>query len=183
MNEQNHNHSYTGSNLEGLLEKLRLMESESLRTLRRWKIIISILGTIIILSVILDPNLMMIIEGICLICLFILYAFTIRRIREKPFDLSVKELLQYKLKESRFIQPVTILAALFAAPLIYIGISILITRYLNLKILGFSTFFLTNTIFAVFFVLVLLLAYFVWRRKNITVIRSIKQCLEELSGM
>ncbi|MBK7173771.1 MAG: hypothetical protein IPH84_11180 [Bacteroidales bacterium] len=183
MNEINQNSGSTGSNLEGLLEKLRNMESESLRELRRWKIIISILGIIIILSVILDPNLVMIIEGICLSGLFILYTYTIRRIRLKPFDLSVKELLQYKLKESRFIQPLTILAALFAAPLIYIGISILITRYLNLNIQGCTMFCLTNIIFAVFFVLVLLLAYFVWYRKNKPVILSIKQCLEELSGV
>lgn len=182
MNEITQNTNSPGNNLEGLLEKLRKMESKNLRELRRWKIIISILGTIIISSVLLDPNPVMIIDGICLIGLFILYTYSIRRIRVKPFDLSVKELLQHKLKESRFLQPVTILAALLAAPLIYNGISILLTRYLNVKMHGCTTFCLTNMIFAVFFVLVILLAYLVWYRKYQPVINSIKQCLGELSG-
>jgi len=182
MNEQGPDNNAAGNNLEELLEKLRNMDSENIRELRRWKIIISILGSIILLSVLLDPNPMMIIEGISLTGLFILYTYSIRRLRLKPFDLSVKELLVHKRKESRFFQPVTFLAALFAAPLIYIGIHIVLTRYLQLEVEGCSTLCLVNALFAIFFVLVLLVAYLVWYRKYQPLIRSINRCLEELSG-
>lgn len=180
MNETNKNISTAINDVEELLGKLRKIESKNMQELFRWKIIIGILGTIIFLSVILDPNPVMIVDGLCLAGLFILYTYSIRQYKMSTLHLSVKELLLLKQKRARFFQPVTLAGVILSAPLIYNGISILFTRYLHINIQGCSNSCFINIFFALFFASVLLLAYFVWRRKTHPILISINKCLEDL---
>jgi hypothetical protein len=68
----------------------------------------------------------------------------------------------------------------FAFPLIAVGFNTLFTRYIPVSILGLGQEPSNILLASIFFIVVLIIAYFVWRRKSAGIFKEIRQNLIEL---
>jgi hypothetical protein len=129
---------------------------------------------------VLDAELFMIIDIICLLGLFTLYRVYYLQLIHKDYSVSVKQQLKRASQSYRFFNRYFIISAVFAFPLIAVGFNTLFTRYIPVSILGLGQEPSNILLASIFFIVVLIIAYFVWRRKSAGIFKEIRQNLIEL---
>lgn len=176
----NNSTSSASERLDHLLEELRALDSRNLKEIRRWRVImatIAIMYTILLLG---KPSLLLSIEVICLYGFFIIYHFAAKEMSKKNFALPVKELLLNTRRRYSLFRPATLISAVLAVPLIYGGIDVFLRRYLHPDIPGLSEDGTIILVFVLFYLLVLLAAYFAWRYRYAAIRKEIDQNLRDL---
>ena len=167
--------------LDMLLTEMRRMDENNLRESRRWRVIMAVCVMFYALLLIANPNGFILTEVICFYGLFMLHHFNVQKLRKKDFSLSVKQELMNTRKRFGFFRPVTLIAAVLAAPIIYGGIDVMFSRYIHASVFVYGDNFIVPIVFVLFFALVLLAAYLVWRNRYAEIQKKIDQSLEELS--
>jgi hypothetical protein len=136
----------------------------------------SVMGVLMVVLVFLSSTPILIIDVACLFIFFMIYTYSIYVLSHKDYSLPIKQILINNRKSLRLLNPLTIVSALAAAPMIYGGIHVLLTRY----ILKDPDIFTVIIVFGSFYVLVLIAAYVVWYKRYNRVLMEINRILKEL---
>ena len=168
------------SSTSHLMDELKRFDNRNLLELRRWQILIGVISLFYLLLLVVHPVRVLIIDVSCLLLFFIIYTVYYRKLSKKDYSIPVKELLIRTRKTYSITNPVTLLSALVAAPMMFASVDVLFTRYIHVSLYGCSSLCLKLVVFSIFYWVVLLIAYVVWHARYHAIIRLIDQNLAEL---
>jgi len=182
MPEQNinmNNHTET-NDIANLIDKLRIMDDKNLRELRRWQIILGIMAIFYIIICIIRPDTIVLVDTTGLLVFFVMYTVYFFKLSRKDYSIPVKQVLLNTKKAYRFVNPVFIISAIVAAPMIFGSIHTLFSRYFNVPDWNIEPLYFELSVFGIFFASVLIVAYVVWHARYHKVMMEINQNLKEL---
>lgn len=184
MNEPINNHkadgTYMNGDLPSLMSKLRIIDKENMKQLRRFSRFLAILIVFYAVLMILNPVLYLgvIVGGFAGFLGIFLYSY--HKARKKDYSLPVKQLLTETRKSYKLVTPVFLLINVFSFAIIYTSLHTAFSRYIPVHLFGLSFELSVLVITVIFYAVMLVIAYLVWRARYHNLIRQIDECLKEL---
>lgn len=180
MPEQNMNNYNETNDIGNLIGKLRTMDDKNLRELRRWQIIIGIMAIFYIFLWAIHPDTIILIDTTGLLVFFVVYTVYYFKLSRKDYSVPVKKLLLNTSKTYSFFNPVFLITALVAAPMVFGAVKVLFDRYFTAPDWNMAPLCFEIGVFGIFFSIVILIAYLVWHARYHEVMKEINQSLKEL---
>lgn len=172
--------NYENGELASLIVKLKSIDRDNVSKLRRFSIMYAVLIVLYGILLVMHPTLTMIVIVAGFTVFLGVFRYSYRKARNRDYTQPVTRLLMQTRKSYRLFSPEYIVANIAAFSIIYASLHNLFSRYLGIHIEGINPVVTEAAVVVVFYALVLLLAYVIWRVKYRKVIRQIDECLEEM---
>jgi hypothetical protein len=172
--------SIMNGDLPDLMNRLHTIDNENVAKLRRMSILFAVLIVLYLALIIAHPTINLIIITVSFTVFLAVFIYSFRKTRKRDYSLPVKQLLIESRKSYRLVTPEYLVINAAAYTLIVVSFRTLSTEYFSLNLWGLTGDLAVLVVTTLFYTIMLVIGYLVWRATYHKLIRQIDVCLKDL---